>query len=177
MWSSVALFASFLMGKDSHWPKNTYIYPLKFYFLMDRGGDQKPRNRETKVHHRRSCERENTTAIASGWLHPPLASSSSSSSSSSSFFSYFSIIIFKIGRSSNPHCNIWQTLYFGAIYYITVIYCIIMACVYCLLVHGNGDIVCFDGCIHVCYLLWWYYVLMYECTHMLGDCIRFSMFD
>jgi hypothetical protein len=55
---------------------------------------------------------------------------------------------------------------FDAIYYIPMIYYVDMSCVEWLLVHCNGDIVCFDGCIHFCYLLWWSYVPMYECTHM-----------
>jgi hypothetical protein len=32
--------------------------------------------------------------------------------------------------------------------------------------------------LHICcYLLWWSYVLMYECTHMVGGCIKLSLLD
>jgi hypothetical protein len=57
---------------------------------------------------------------------------------------------------------------FDAIYYFLLIYCIAMSCVEWLLVHGTSDIVHFNGCIHVCYLWRWSYVLMYKCTHMSG---------
>jgi hypothetical protein len=72
----------------------------------------------------------------------------------------------------HPHYNLLANKIFEAIYYIPVICCVAMSCVKWLLVHDNDDIVCFDGCIHVCDLLWWFYVLMYKCMHMLGNCMH-----
>jgi hypothetical protein len=69
----------------------------------------------------------------------------------------------------HAHCNLLSNTMFDAIYYFAVIYCVAMSYVDWLFVHCHGDIVCFDGCIHVGYLLWWSYVLMYECPRKLGD--------
>jgi hypothetical protein len=55
--------------------------------------------------------------------------------------------------SSNPLCNLLANTMFDTIYYIPMIYCTLMPCVDSLLVNCNGDIVCSDGCINVCYLL------------------------
>jgi hypothetical protein len=85
---------------------------MGFHFTIDEGGDQKQRNRETEVHHRRSLDGEgDATEIASGWLHPPPASSTSLSTI----------------PLHHHHCNLLANMIFDLIYYIHVIYCIAMS--------------------------------------------------
>jgi hypothetical protein len=123
---------------------------------MDGDGDRKQSNIDRSLLSKKFGG-GNAAGITSGCLHPPPASSSSTWKS-----------------SSKPHYNLLTNIMFD---YIPVIYCIATPCVELLLVHGNCGIVIFDGCIHIYYLLWWYYVLMYECTYMLADCIRLSLLD
>jgi hypothetical protein len=66
-----------------------------------------------------------------------------------------------------PYYNLLANMMCGTIYCFPMIYYIY---VYVWVVMYSWQLwnTLLIGCIQVCYLLWWYYVLIYECTHMLG---------
>jgi hypothetical protein len=77
----------------------------------------------------------------------------------------------------HPHYNLLANIMFDAIYYFPMIYYAVMSCVEWLLIHCNGDIVCFDGCIHV---FIFYDGLIFWCMSARicwGDCIGLSQLD
>jgi hypothetical protein len=86
------------------------------------------------------------------WAPPPPARSSSRSTTTPSW----------------SYCNLLANMMCGTIYCFPMIYCIHVEVwvVFCSCQLWNTSLI---GCIQVCYLLWWYYVLIYECTHMLGN--------
>jgi hypothetical protein len=75
---------------------------------------------------------------------------------------------------SHPHRNFFVNVMYGAFYYFCLNVLQLYVLIWVVTCSWRWWNCSFDGSIHVCCLLWWSYILIYKCIHMLVKCIRFT---